>query len=149
MCSTHFANSERPESINSLDENYKRYRFPHILNEGVELENLALRQKLGGLQEKFDSNERIREADERVHKVILGQLDLLQKHNLTLEKHNQALEITNAQLRALVGKYKSSKHSASTSPVVERQSGSGMELDDLVNDQGTNGRSSCGSSLTN
>src|SRR5271163_1940955 len=96
MCSTHFANSERPESINvTMDENYKRYRFPQILNEGVEQENFKLRQKLASLQEKVDGNERLREADERVHKAILVQLELVQKHNHTLMK-------TNNQLHALM-----------------------------------------------
>src|SRR5277367_2761491 len=133
MCSTHFANSERPESINvTIDENYKRYRFPQILNEGVELENLTLRQKLGGLQEKIDAHERHREADERVHKAILAQLEAVAKHNNTLEKHNRALEKTNLQLNALVEKYRSAKHQANVSPTAEQPPASGMELDNFL-----------------
>jgi len=138
MCSTHFANSEKPESINvTLDENYKRYRFPQILNEAIEQENLHLRQKLGGLQERIDAHERIREADERVHKAILAQLQVVGKHNNTLEKHNHAIEKTNLQLNALVEKYKSSKNSGSISPVAEQRHDPGMEVGNFLTDQAT------------
>jgi uncharacterized coiled-coil protein SlyX len=142
MCSTHFANSERPESINvTIDDNYKRYRFPQILNEAVELENLTLRQKLGGLQEKIDAHERHREADERVHKAILAQLEAVAKHNNTLDKHNHALEKNNLQLNALVEKLKGTKNPAQVSPVAEQQQNAMMELDNFITDQGTTGKS--------
>ena len=62
-----------------MENDYKRYKFGDILNDGIEQENHKLRQQLGGLQEKFESTE-------LVHNGVLAQLTAVQKHNFTLEK---------------------------------------------------------------
>lgn len=80
ICSTHLAEAKRTDPyIVSTGKDWKRYQFPAILNEGVEEENLALRQKLGDLQEKIETHR-------YVHEAVRAQLDSLERHNQTLQK---------------------------------------------------------------
>jgi hypothetical protein len=62
-----------------MEKDWKRHHFQGILNDGIEQENLVLRQKLGYVQEKIESQNRL-------HQAVLDQLETLNRHNRTLEK---------------------------------------------------------------
>ena len=87
ICSTYVADAKKPESFMvSMEQNYKRRRFPLILNDAIEQENFALRQRLGNLEEKL-------QLQNKVHDSVLRQLEAMERQNRLLEKANtQATE---------------------------------------------------------
>ena len=115
------ANGKKPESlIVSIENDYKRYKFGDILNDGIEQENHKLRQQLGGLQEKFESRE-------LVHTGVLDQLKAVNKHNLTLEKAQKTAYEMVEQLKKITRRKK------------KTATGLQMEIDDFGAEQGYSG----------
>jgi len=69
-----------------VESDFKRYQFaPNILDNGVQQENLKLRQELGTIQERL-------ELTERLYNGLMDQLRSKEKLNLILEKANVNLE---------------------------------------------------------
>jgi predicted RNase H-like nuclease (RuvC/YqgF family) len=103
-----------------MENDYKRYKFGDILNDGIEQENHKLRQQLGGLQEKFESTE-------LVHKGVLEQLKAVQKHNLTLDKAQKTAYEMVEQLKKTTRRKK------------KIATGLQMDIDDFGAEQGYSG----------
>jgi len=105
-----------------MENDYKRYNFADILNDGVEQKNLELRKLLGSLQEKFESKE-------LVHNGVLEQLKAMEKKNILLEK---AAKLEKAAFD-LVHQLKITRRKKKMAP------GLHMEIDDFGAEQGHTG----------
>ena len=85
------AGAMKPDALTVADDSHwKTWKFKDVISDTVEAENLQLRKKVEGFEEKYSHQE-------RVHDVLKSELSAQKAHLTTLQK---LIDTSNAYLRS-------------------------------------------------